>query len=146
MPSHDLNDLRAAAVTPGRLMLGGKACYDRLLGKIDPKEGVFSTVPEAKAFAVDVLLALQPGDFCESLQIPDTSRRPATYGRIEDYDVYGVQLSAELLQKHGLTTESTWYVKLTLRKDANGNRLFCLSLHRLEHPMQRVSGWLRPAW
>ena len=144
MPRHDLQDVRTAA--PRSLLLGKKAAYDRLLGTYDPNEGVFSTGDECRAFAKDVLLALQPDDFAETLPIPDTSRRPSTYGTVEDYDVYGISLEAAMLTKHGLTNESTWYVKFTVRRDPAGQRCFCLSLHRLEKPLRRVGGWLTPAW
>jgi hypothetical protein len=144
VPKHALQDVLAAVTAKGCLTLGRKACYDRLLGSYDPQEGVFSTEDECRAFARDVLLLLRPDDYAQSLSIPDTSRRPTTYGN-EDYDVYGVRLDAATLAKHGLTSETTWYVKFTVRQQ-KGRKLFCLSLHRLEKSLLRVGGWLHPAW
>lgn len=115
-----------------------------MLGSVDPNEWVFQTEEECRAFARDVLCALTPNDYSGSKAIPDTSRRP-TQGTLEDYDEYGIELDAAMIKKHGLVDESTWYVKLTFRA-AEGRRVFCLSLHRLERPMNRTGGLLNPKW
>lgn len=143
MAKHALFDVRAA-VAAGTISLGRKAAYDRMLGLADPDEGVFQTEEECRAFARDVLCALTPNDYGGWKAIPDNSNRP-THGTLEYYDEYGIELDPALLTKHGLVDESTWYVKLTYRA-SEGRRLFCMSLHRLEWPMNRPGGQLKPKW
>ena len=115
-----------------------------MLGAADPNEGVFQTEEECRAFARDVLCALTPNDYGGPKLITDTSNRPSR-GAQEYFDEYGIELDPATLQKHGLVDESTWYVKLTFRA-AEGRRVFCLSLHRLERPMSRPGGLLNPRW
>ncbi len=143
MSKHALEEVRAA-VAAGALTLGRKAAYDRLLHAVNPKEGVFQTEAECRAFACDVLRALTPNDDGGSKLIADTSNRP-TRGAREYFDEYGIELSQVTLQKHVLVDECTWYVKLTYRAN-EGRRVFCLSLHRLEKPMSRPAGVLHPKW
>lgn len=123
-PTFDLARI-AAAAKEGRLSLGKKRARDILL----PLLGEFLTCDE---FACAVVLALRPTDFNVTKDLEGVL-----------YDEYGIRLSDDLLERFGLNIEA-WYVKLTVREDAYGETLFCLSLHPLEETMNCVGGRLVP--
>ena len=120
----------------GGLRLGRTKALDPL------KEDCFDTDAECNAFGRDVLKALTPSDYIDN----DSPPIVGPQGQVDDFDSYAVRLTPVLLTKHGLTKETTWYVKLTLRTQGTRN-VFCLSLHRLKSlEKRRTGGWLRPEW
>jgi len=63
----------------------------------------------------------------------------------EVFDEYGVELSAEVLERFHLESDlATWYVKLTMWEGQLEDEVFLLSLHLLERVMVRVGGKLSP--
>lgn len=144
MPKHRLSDVRAVIATPDGLELGDFSCVYRLMEH--PDEAVFGTLEECEDFARDVLNGITADDCKLGPPAVLLDHRPgAPSGRKDLYDEYGVRLSQPMMEKHGLVDESTWYVKLTLRREEHATVL-CLSLHRLEHDMVRLGGKLKPAW
>ena len=138
MPRFDLERV-AEAARQGNVKLEGPRARDVLTGYIPTFQGCLR-------FAAEVAQCLTSGDFFETLQLArDTA------------DVFGVELPAELLERHGLGEHcATWYVKLTLEEDEDsGDLLIFISLHPLEQPMHgfvpstargRKSGLLEPSW
>lgn len=88
---------------------------------------------DAYPFAADVLLELRGDDFSETVELD----RP----HAGHYDVYGLRISDELADKHGVRPRG-WYVKLRLYESWSGETVFLVSLHPLEFDMQRVGGLL----
>ncbi len=135
-PKHDLATVAAAAASRGGLQLGKSKALDEL------KNTCFDTDAECYAFARDVLRALTPADYIDN----GSPTIVGPQGQVDDFDSYAVRLDAALLARHGLTTETTWYVKLTLRMQGQ-QKVFCLSIHRLQSlERRRVGGWLAPEW
>ena len=94
----------------------------------------FAAWLDAYPFAADVLLEIQPDDFCKTVALgtPHAGK----------YDIYGVQISEALAARHGLAPR-VWYVKLRLYEAFSGEVVFFVSLHPLEFDMERVGGLLR---
>ncbi len=125
-PAYDLA-LVQAAVERDAFMLGKTRCVDLLLPHLDE-------LARCRAFARDVVLALEPGDFSRQVQLA------------EPFDEYGVALADALLARHGLDGNRAWYVKLKLWDPGGGDEVLVLSLHPLERELRRVAGVLRPSW
>lgn len=135
-PMHDLATVVAAAASRTGLQLGRTKALDEL------KADCFDTDAECYAFARAVLKALTPADYIDNGS--PTIHGPQ--GQVDDFDSYAVRLDSALLARHGLSKETTWYVKLTLRTHGQ-QKVFCLSIHRLKSlEMRRVGGWLYPEW
>jgi hypothetical protein len=140
MPAkYPLSEVCRAAATPRGLKLGQKRCLEKLREHFD-------TDPECRTFAVALLRALTPDDFCAIEQLRDERPSSPTFGTLEDYDIYAVRLHSDFLAKYEVQGKTTWYVKLTMRAD--GDRpVFCVSMHRLERlERRRAGGWLSPEW
>lgn len=137
MPAkHSLTMVVAVAAGRGGLRLGKTKALDEL------KAYCFDTDSECYAFSRDVLGVLTPADYIDN----GSPAIPGPQGQVDEFDSYAVRLPADLLKKHGLTKETTWYVKLTLRTQGAQN-VFCLSIHRLKSlETRRVGGWLYPGW
>jgi len=90
---------------------------------------LFRTTAEGYAFAVEVLLALRPSDYCETVSLG-----PPHDGA---YDVYGVRLARPELP-------ACWYLKFKLEDGLYGENVFFVSIHPLNKPMHRIGGLLKP--
>jgi hypothetical protein len=82
-----------------------------------------------------VLKVLRVRDFSRTVRVGDL-----------ECDEYGVELPGALLERYGLGARGTWYVKLSLQSEEQGDTVLLLSLHALERPLEREGGRLRPAW
>lgn len=123
---YDLERVREAA-RDERIELDEKRARDEL-GRF------FTTWLHAYPFAADVLLELQPEDFCKTV--------PLGTPHAGEYDVYGLRISDALAARHGVS-QLAWYLKLRLYEGFSGEVVFFVSLHPLEFDMERVGGLLR---
>ncbi len=102
MPSFELAAVQAAAAE-GRVVSGGPRYRERLL----PLLREFTRMV---AFAVAVLVELQPDDFIKTERFDD--------GR--EMDSYGIAISDALQQQFGIEGFVTWYVKFTSTRTSRG--------------------------
>ncbi len=122
-----LERVRAAAAG-GRFSLGVSRCQDHL-------QPLLGSWLECREFAAEVLKVLRVRDFSRTVWVGDL-----------ECDEYGVALPGVLLERYGLGERGTWYVKLSLQSEEQGDTVLLLSLHALERPLEREGGRLRPAW
>lgn len=125
-PKHDLAVVRAAALE-GRVELDERRARDEVLRFI-------SEFVAAYAFASDVLCALQPEGYAETIEL-----QPPHAG---SYDVYGLELAPSIAQRHGVP-DGGWYVKLRLYESFEGETVFLVSLHPLEHDLECSGGTVK---
>lgn len=126
-PTYPLERIREAAVAK-QLEFDVKRAKSELALVID-------SLLEGYQFGAALLLELQLDDFCEVVELG-----PPHAGI---YDVYGVRVSAALASRFGVPR--CWYVKFKLiETELNGETVFFVSLHRLNKPMSRNGGMLKP--
>lgn len=95
---------------------------------------LLDTYEACRSFAVDVTLALSPGDFMKTIVTE----------KGQEFDEYGMELGEELVRKYGLDGQRCWYLKLRVDEGMYEDFVTYISLHAPEWPMDRAAGVLVP--
>jgi hypothetical protein len=129
LPCVDLKLVQRLAEEDRFALSGGPACLGALESYLHGEFGRY------RPFAQAIIRELRLEDFHR------TRRWPEPGGELADE--YGLRLSRAVLDAFEVDV-STWYVKVTVRRNRQGELLFFMSLHPLAFDMVRNGGLLRP--